>query len=486
MITGITNHAIRLLVDRKWPMVPSAGQEKRPRVPWKRFQQQLPTVDQLREWNRKFKPERWGLVTGKLAGVVVVDFDGDEGIKLMREWRINPHVRTGSGGFHWYGIHPGWRVPTLNAKTGKLSWPWPGVDVRGDGGFAVLLGRNINGQYVQLRDLDPEPFDALPSEVRTFLRNHRKEGPTQERIVPVRQLRSAQGNRVDFEYLIERALAMASQNGRNNWGFWLACQLRDNGYDLVDAGAAMRAYGARVASTNTKGKVEPYADSEITASLREAYSWPARSPWNQSDPHQHDGPYLATGAAEELGRRDNGDSRLREEKPEKKKNANDPDNLGLYVDHAGGPEVGHRDAPLSRLRFARIPIEVVTDPRLAPRDVRVYAVLAAGCWQRAVSEIGKRLVATRACCAGRLAVESLRRLETAGHIQKLRRKHGQRGQYILLSPVFGQGPGTEGVSVAPSSQLREALPRKDPRTTLISGPKSREALESLRSRRSTK
>jgi hypothetical protein len=30
----------------------------------------------------------------------------------------------------------------LNAKTSKRTWPWKGLDIRGDGGFAVLLGRN--------------------------------------------------------------------------------------------------------------------------------------------------------------------------------------------------------------------------------------------------------------------------------------------------------------------------------------------------------
>ena len=98
-------------------MIPSTGSEKKPCVGWKVFQHQLPTVDQLRQWNRKFSPARWGLVTGRLAGVVVVDFDGDQGRNLMQKWGINPHVRTGSGGFHWYGLHPGWRVPTLNAKS---------------------------------------------------------------------------------------------------------------------------------------------------------------------------------------------------------------------------------------------------------------------------------------------------------------------------------------------------------------------------------
>lgn len=56
--------------------------QKQPCVGRKRSQEPLPTVEQLREWGRKFRPDGWGLVTGKLAGIVVVDFDGDMGQQI--------------------------------------------------------------------------------------------------------------------------------------------------------------------------------------------------------------------------------------------------------------------------------------------------------------------------------------------------------------------------------------------------------------------
>ena len=259
-------------------MLPSTGPEKKPCVGWKRFQEQLPTVDQLRQWGRKFRPERWGLVTGALAGVVVADFDGETGIALMQKWGIKPHLRTGSGGFHCYLQHPGWHVPTLNAKSGKVSWPWPGLDIRGDGGFAVLLGRNSNGPYVQLRDLVPEPFEVLPAEVRDFLRARSEPAETPPK-PPASAPPPTDGRRADSESIIRKALTMASRDGRNNAGFWLACQLRDNEYSSGEAEAAMRDYRARVPSVNTKGKREAYTEAEMKASVREAYSKPAREPW---------------------------------------------------------------------------------------------------------------------------------------------------------------------------------------------------------------
>src|ERR1019366_4999109 len=204
---SLADQAVRYLVERCWPMIPSSGMQKRPCVAWKRFQQQLPTEAQLRNWDLQFRPTRWGVVTGKLAGIVVLDFDGVLGSALVEEWGVSPHVRTGSGGFHLYVLHPGWKVPTLNAKSGKRSWPWPGLDVRGDGGFAVLLGRNENGPYEQLRDLVPDPFDALPEEVRAFLRNHSEKADAKpQQSARNQRTTPGSGRRVDTERLIRNAL----------------------------------------------------------------------------------------------------------------------------------------------------------------------------------------------------------------------------------------------------------------------------------------
>ncbi len=456
----LIDQAITLLIDKRWAMVPSTGPKKSPCVLWKRFQGQLPTVDQLRQWNRTFKPERWGLVTGTLSRIVVVDFDGDLGRSLMEKWGIVPHVRTGSGGFHWYGLHPGWHVPTLNAKTSKQSWPWPGVDIRGDGGFAILLGRNGSGPYEQLRDLVPEPFDLLPAEVCTFLRNHRKGDSTQKRIVPAARFGGGTENHVDCESLIEKALGIAADSGRNNAGFWLACQLRDNGYSLGDATAWMRAYRSRVASTNTKGQVEPYTESEIIASLNEAFSRSARDPWARRKPLPQEGIGLVMVPPAELGHHHTGDSPSQKDNPHKLVIADDPGNLDLYVGHTG--------EPLTKSRFARIPAEVSGDRQLTPRDVRVYGALAQSCWSGVIAEVGKRRIAVLACCAERLVIQSLKRLESTGHIQKQLRKHGQRGRYVLLSPVFVERShfGDETASA------RLSLVRKNPRSAVVSRPAS--------------
>ena len=463
MNDSLTDQAISFLVEWGFAMIPSSGRDKSPCVPWKVFQEQLPTVEQIQHWSKKFRPERWGLVTGRLSRRVVVDFDGDKGLEWMQKWGINPHLRTGSGGFHCHLIHPGWRVPTLNAKSGKVSWPWPGVDIRGDGGFAVVLGRNNNGPYVQLRELDPEPFEVLPEEVRTFLQNHGdKQHETSKRTSPPAQSFNVGGNRVDPERLIRDALAIAQRSGRNNAGFWLACQLRDNGNHFTAAESAMRSYLSRVSSTNTKGLRERYTEREMLATLSQAFSRAAREPWKKRNSRPHHEDVSPPPAREQLCR---GENVLwpQSEMSDHLENAG-TESIGLYVGHPRDPLVGHRGDPLSRAQYSRIPLEVLADRQLKNCDLRIYAVLAGSCWQGSTVGIGKRLIATRAPCAERLVVPGLKRLEARGHIDRLPVKRGQRGLYHLRSAVFGQKQraGVEELVVTPDGKPRLATVRRDP------------------------
>ena len=56
--------------------------------------------------------------------------------------------------------------------------------------------------------------------------------------------------------------------GRNNAGFWLACQLRDAGVDEREARLIIEEFTRRVPQTNTKGQKEIYSEWEAFASLK--------------------------------------------------------------------------------------------------------------------------------------------------------------------------------------------------------------------------
>ncbi|GHO88047.1 hypothetical protein KSZ_60530 [Dictyobacter formicarum] len=86
--------------------------------------------------------------------------------------------------------------------------------------------------------------------------------------------------------LVRRALTMIRKegSGRNDAGFWLACQLRDNHYPQQTAQKVMQSYIEQVPAENTKGKIEPYTIEEALASLSSAYREQAREAWVVQSP----------------------------------------------------------------------------------------------------------------------------------------------------------------------------------------------------------
>lgn len=125
---------------------------KVPLIKWTPYQHQHPSAEQILHWADDLAPDAWGIVTGQISGVVVLDFDGDPGLKTLDRLGLVPHIKTGSGGYHVYLQHPGWPVQNVQSKTTRsMREAFPGMDVRADGGFAIFAGRNERGDYVQLR-----------------------------------------------------------------------------------------------------------------------------------------------------------------------------------------------------------------------------------------------------------------------------------------------------------------------------------------------
>ncbi|MEK9158357.1 MAG: AAA family ATPase, partial [Patescibacteria group bacterium] len=69
-----------------------------------------------------------GVVTGSISGVIVIDVEAGGSTDGLVPTVIS---KTGGGGWHYYYKHPGHPVPTKTRIKEK-------VDIRGDGGYAVL------------------------------------------------------------------------------------------------------------------------------------------------------------------------------------------------------------------------------------------------------------------------------------------------------------------------------------------------------------
>ena len=272
---------LRAAIDRGYSLVP-VNEDKRPRIPtWKPYQSRLPTQEELTRWWNE-EPPAWAVVTGAISKLIILDFDGASGMQILQKLNRSPHVVTGSGGAHLYIRHPGWRVPTVNGRSKQeLGHRYLGLDIRGDSGYAVIAGRNRNGVYEWVRAMEPDPLEVLPLDLREFL--GLLHPPVSDSLLkPI--LAPATGRiRVDAERLIQHALELVqSGRGRNDAGFLLALQLRDNGFDESAAAAVMREYASRVPANSIKRSCNPYTVSEAMHSLQQAYSRSPRQPWGTS------------------------------------------------------------------------------------------------------------------------------------------------------------------------------------------------------------
>ena len=102
----------------------------------------------------------------------------------------------------------------------------------------------------------------LPDRVRQFLRKHsRNDSADLTRAALSAAAVIASEERIEAVQL-QRTAEIACKGGRNNAGFWLACQLRDHGYSQADARIVMDQYRSQVSPTDTKGRREPYTQHE--------------------------------------------------------------------------------------------------------------------------------------------------------------------------------------------------------------------------------
>ncbi|GGS10801.1 bifunctional DNA primase/polymerase [Deinococcus sedimenti] len=256
---------------------------------WKPLQTTPATPEQVSTWFAKESGKGVAIVTGTVSNVIVIDFDGPHGEALRQQWNLPVHVRTGSGGSHVYFEHPGWPVSTLNSKAKReLGQRWPGLDIRGDGGYALIPPSiNPSGPYIwEGTPGDLLPLSRLPDDVRIFLGLMEAPKPPEPRsvapVTPYQGSRQDNQGRPPGELLVSRALDQVnSGEGRNNAGMWLALQLRDNGYSRGEAQDVMRSYVAQVPVQDTHGRHDPYTENEAATTLASAFSRPARQPWEE-------------------------------------------------------------------------------------------------------------------------------------------------------------------------------------------------------------
>jgi hypothetical protein len=118
--------------EKGWSIIP-VGDDKKPLVAWKVYQERCASVDELLEWWMTWPGANIGIVTGKISNLTIIDFDTPEAVAKMEEHLpdsfLCPIAKTPRGGRHYYFHYE----PGLKTCARIL----PGVDIRSDGGYVV-------------------------------------------------------------------------------------------------------------------------------------------------------------------------------------------------------------------------------------------------------------------------------------------------------------------------------------------------------------
>lgn len=207
-----------------------------------------------------------GLQTGRASGIIILDIDprhnGNNNLdELQRRYGKLPSTllsRTPRGGIHRYYRHP---------KDGEYGNAvqldgLPGLDVRGDNGYVVIPPSTLFGGKAQYKWVKSDfPIAKAPQFLLELLK--KKQSFQTESQYP-----TSKGDK-----WLESALQRASEGNRNAVGFYLACQLRDDGISESEARSILLEYAHSVQQGKTV-----YREAEALASLRSAYSRSRRDP----------------------------------------------------------------------------------------------------------------------------------------------------------------------------------------------------------------
>jgi len=143
-------------IEEGYSIIP-IGNDKRPRVKWKQWQTAKADVKQVEQWIAFGNDHNFGIVTGKISGITVVDIDVKHAKRTPLDTFPETYtVQTPSGGWHLYYQY------SDTVQTCSDRYPqFPYVDIRNDGGY-VVAPPSFEGGYKIIKDL---PIVAFPADM---------------------------------------------------------------------------------------------------------------------------------------------------------------------------------------------------------------------------------------------------------------------------------------------------------------------------------
>ena len=150
---------------------PGKRRSKKPALPWKKYQHEAPTEDEVAGWD--VSDFNVCIVTGAPSDIIVLDVDSPEAQDLVDKLNLptTPTVKTARGR-HLYFKRPGYPVRN-GVKIGGVK-----LDVRGDGGYVIGPGSiHPSGvAYDWLVSPDETAFAPFPDQLAALISGQKSKG----------------------------------------------------------------------------------------------------------------------------------------------------------------------------------------------------------------------------------------------------------------------------------------------------------------------
>jgi Bifunctional DNA primase/polymerase, N-terminal/Family of unknown function (DUF5906) len=187
MSCGRSDAALGYVEKLRWPVIPvdtrpneDSRKEKKAIGEWKLYQTEHPTSEHIKKCWKQNPYAGIGIVTGRLSGLVVLDFDDKESHEWFeREVCQLPETLKQTSG---RGVHYFFRYPDNEEIRNKQGVEGQRIDVRGEGGY-IIAAPSIHpiGRQYTWDGIDPlyDGIDALadlPDEILQFLKTSRGYG----------------------------------------------------------------------------------------------------------------------------------------------------------------------------------------------------------------------------------------------------------------------------------------------------------------------
>ena len=159
----------------KWSVIPSDG--KFPKIKWKQYQTELPSIEQIEQWWAEYPKADISLVTGRLSGIVIFDADGQKALDYLedRGMPYTPEVQSSSKDRrHFYFEYPeleGRIITCVSKSVHKVD-----LEVKAEGGLTVLPP-SIHNSGVKYKWIhSPEEYSPAEMDMwhMEFCLNHKK------------------------------------------------------------------------------------------------------------------------------------------------------------------------------------------------------------------------------------------------------------------------------------------------------------------------